>query len=391
MEIYRRACAFIDLDAIADNLNHMKVNLKPDTKIVAVIKADGYGHGAEPIAKLLEGREGIWGFATATVEEAIILRKKGIQKPILLLGFAFSEHYGTIVSYDIQPTVFKLSMAQELSVAAIAAGREVGIHLAVDTGMSRIGFADTAESIPDIAAITKLPKLRLEGIFTHFARADEIDRTFALEQLGRFQNFLSILEQQGIRAAFKHCSNSAAVIGLPEANMDLVRAGISMYGLYPSDEMNQGFIELKPAMTLKSHITYIKTVAKGTAISYGGTYVTSRPTRVATIPLGYADGYPRSLSNKGYVLIRGLKAPIIGRICMDQFMVDVTEIPAAKELDEVTLIGQDQEQCITMEELGGLSGRFNYEFACGISKRVPRVCLKNGKMIADIHNFQEFS
>lgn len=391
MERHRRVCAFIDLDAIAANLNMINNSLKPGTKVVAAIKADGYGHGAVPIAQIGETMDFIWGFATATVEEALDLRRHGIKKPIMLLGFTFQEHYREIVTNHLQPAVFKLSMAQQLSAAACEAGQEVDIHLAVDTGMSRIGFPDTSESIPVIAAIADLPNVKLKGIFTHFARADETDKTSAREQLSRFERFLSSLAEQGITAQLHHSSNSAAALGLPEANMDLVRPGISIYGLYPSEEISREFAGLKPAMTLKSHITYIKTVEKGTPVSYGGTYTAPRQIRIATIPVGYADGYPRSLSNKGYVLIRGMKAPVIGRICMDQFMVDVSQIPAVQELDEVTLIGKDGTECITMEELGGLSGRFNYEFACTISKRVPRVYIKNGKRIADIHNFQGFS
>jgi len=354
----------------------MKNNLKSGTRIIAIVKADGYGHGAIPIARMVEPYDYIWGFGVATVEEAIILRESGIMKPILLLSFTFPEYYDDIVKYDLQPTVFKLSMAKELSEAAVGQKKTVSVHIAVDTGMSRVGFADEQDSIPVIGAIEKLSNVKMEGIFTHFARADEKDKAPALVQLDRFESFLKRLEEAGIHIPLHHCSNSAGIMQVNEANMDLVRAGISIYGLYPSDEVARTPVSLTPVMELKSHITYIKTVKKGTPISYGGTYTAPAQMRVATIPVGYADGYPRSLSNKGYVLIRGQRAPVVGRICMDQFMADVSQIPEAAEFDEVTLLGSDGNGTITMEHLGDVSGRFNYEFACNISKRVPRVYLR---------------
>ena len=238
--------------------------------------------------------------------------------------------------------------------------------------MSRIGFADTEESVKEIEEMAKLPGLVLEGIFTHFARADEKDKSDAVSQLNRYLRFISLLQEAGISIPLRHCSNSAGILEMPEANMDAVRAGISMYGIYPSDEMDRNRIRLEPAMELKSHIVYIKEVPAGVPVSYGGTFVTDRPTRIATIPVGYADGYPRSLSSRGCVLIRGKRAPILGRICMDQFMADVTDIPA-EELDEVTLMGRDGEEFLSVDELGALSGRFPYEFVCDVSKRVPRI------------------
>lgn len=376
MNQHRRVCATINLDAVTENFVQMKNNLKSGTRIIAIVKADGYGHGAIPIARMVEPYDYIWGFGVATVEEAIILRESGIMKPILLLSFTFPEYYDDIVKYDLQPTVFKLSMAKELSEAAVGQKKTVSVHIAVDTGMSRVGFADEQDSIPVIGAIEKLSNVKMEGIFTHFARADEKDKAPALVQLDRFESFLKRLEEAGIHIPLHHCSNSAGIMQVNEANMDLVRAGISIYGLYPSDEVARTPVSLTPVMELKSHITYIKTVKKGTPISYGGTYTAPAQMRVATIPVGYADGYPRSLSNKGYVLIRGQRAPVVGRICMDQFMADVSQIPEAAEFDEVTLLGSDGNGTITMEHLGDVSGRFNYEFACNISKRVPRVYLR---------------
>lgn len=378
MKMHSRIQAEIDLDAMTYNLEHIKKNLAPGTQVIAVLKADGYGHGAVPLARRIQKDPEIWGIAVATVEEGEELRNAGITKPILILGYTYQEDYQKIANLDFRPAVFKLSMAKELSKAALEAGKTLKIHIKIDTGMTRIGYRDVKKDVPEILEISKLPGLDIEGIFTHFARADEADKTPALVQYEKFQEFIRALEQEGLHIPMKHCSNSAGIIRMQEANLDAVRAGIILYGLYPSKEVEREPVPLKPLMSLRSHIAYIKTVEPGAEISYGGIFTTVRETRVATIPVGYADGYPRGLSNKGSVLIRGKRAPILGRVCMDQFMVDVTEIAEAEELDQVTLLGKDGEDCITMEELGELSGRFNYEFACCISKRVPRVYLESG-------------
>ena len=249
------------------------------------------------------------------------------------------------------------------------------MHFAVDTGMSRIGYQVTEEAADEMAQIAKLPHMIVEGIFTHFAKADEYDKTFTKEQIQKFRKMIAMMEDRGVSIPVKHCSNSAGIAEIREANMDMVRAGITLYGMWPSEEVAHN-ISLHPVMSLKSHIAFVKTLEKGRKISYGGIYETPSEKRIATIPVGYADGYARGLSNKGYVLIHGKKAPICGRVCMDQFMVDVTEIPEAKEGDPVTLLGKDGSECITMEELGELSGRFNYEFACLITPRVPRICIQ---------------
>ena len=380
MRTQKRIQANIDLDAIAYNLDSMRKNLKKDTQIIAVLKADGYGHGAVPLAKEIEAYPYIWGIAVATVEEGMELRSAGIQKPILILGYTYEEDYDRIVREDFRPTVFKISMAKKLSEAAKRAGKTLKIHIKIDTGMTRIGYRNPETDIPEILEICRLPGLEAEGIFTHFARADETELDPASRQFERFTVFLKGLEAAGVTFPIKHCSNSAGIIRMPEANMDAVRAGVILYGMYPSEEVEKEPVPLKAVMELKSHIAYIKTVEPGVEISYGGTFTTTRSTRVATIPVGYADGYARGLSNKGSVLIHGKRAAILGRVCMDQFMVDVTGIPEARELDEVTLLGKDGEDCITMEELGELSGRFNYEFACCISKRVPRVYYKHGQV-----------
>lgn len=388
MKKYDRIKAVVSLDAIAHNFEEMRKNIKDDTKIIAVIKADGYGHGAEAIAALIHEYDYIWGFAVATPEEALRLRSFGVKKPVLILGIVFEEYFPELIAQDIRLTVCEYKMAEMLSREGIRQGKTVHIHLALDTGMSRIGFADVPESVEKIRKIEALQNMEIEGMFTHFARADESDLTPAREQLDRYLVFAALLEEKGIYIPLKHCSNSAGIIRMPQANLDAVRAGITIYGLYPSDEVERDKVRLEPAMELKSHITYIKELKAGTPVSYGGTYTAPKDIRTATVPAGYADGYPRSLSNKGWVLIRGRRAPVIGRICMDQFMVDVSEIPDACVGDEVTLIGKDGKEMISMEEMGDLSGRFSYEFACDISKRVPRVYTKNGKEWGELTFFE---
>lgn len=391
MKHYERVCAYVDLTAIHDNMDHMKANINKNTKMIGVIKADGYGHGAVPIAKELEPLDYMFGFATATIEEAMILRKCGIKKPILILGYTFPCSYEEMIKNQIRPAVFKLDMAQKMSEAAMRVGQKIMVHIKVDTAMSRIGIKPDESGLQFINQLKKLPGIEIEGIFTHFAKADEADKTAVFEQLKRYRDFLSEVEKQcQIKIPLKHCSNSAGIIELPDANMDIVRAGITLYGLWPSDEVDKGIVSLKPALSLKSHIVYIKTIEKGTQVSYGGTFEAEKQMRIATIPVGYADGYPRSLSNKGYVLIRGQKAQIIGRVCMDQFMVDVTDIEGVQEYDEVTLIGQDGDNHIFAEELGDLSGRFNYELVCDLGKRIPRVYLKDNKEILSRDYFSDY-
>ena len=368
-----RVYAGIDLNAVRYNMESMHQNLKEGTKMAAVIKADAYGHGALEISKVIEDLPYLWGYAVATVDEAMTLIDAGRKKPVLILGVSFLDQYEDIVEHDIRPAVCELSVARALSAIAVRKNRIAHIHVKIDTGMSRIGFQVTEENADIIAQISKLPNICIEGIFTHFAQADEMDKTSAKNQLSLFKKMIEMTEKRGVKIPIHHCSNSAGIVEIREANMDTVRAGITLYGLWPSEEVSRDIIDLKPVMCLKSHISYLKTLEPGRKISYGGTYVTPSERRIATIPVGYADGYCRGLSNKGYVLIHGEKAPICGRVCMDQFMVDVTDIPEAGEGDTVTLLGKDGEQEITMEELGALSGRFNYEFACLITTRVPRV------------------
>lgn len=368
----KRVVAEISLDAIENNIKNMEGLLKRGTRMLAVIKADGYGHGALQIAVRLEQIDSVFGYATATAEEAFKLRNGGIKKPILVLGYTFPDNYEDMIRLSIRPAVFKEETAAQLSEAARAAGKRCKIHIKVDTGMSRIGLPCDDEGIRTAVKIASYDMLDVEGMFTHFARADEDDKTSAKSQFKRFNEFADKCRESGLVPEMLHCSNSAAILSMPEANMDLVRAGITMYGLSPSGEEVMEPIKLEPAMSLKSSIVYIKELPAGREISYGGIYKTDKTTRVATIPVGYADGYPRSLSNRGYVLIKGKKAPILGRVCMDQLMVDVTDIPEANEYDEVVLLGNSGGNSITAEDLGALSGRFNYELVCGISDRVPR-------------------
>lgn len=381
MEKNKRVKALISLDAVEENFREMRKNIDKDTQMIAVIKADAYGHGAVPIAHLIHDYDYIWGFAAATAEEAIQLCEAGIEKPILILGIVFEEYYPELIRYGIRPTVCEYEEAKKLSEEAVMQGRTVHIHVALDTGMSRIGFADTPESAEVIRRIAELPNLEVEGLFTHFARADEYDKSPAVIQLQRYLKFAELLETNGVKVPIHHCSNSAGIIRMPEANLNIVRAGITIYGIYPSNEVERDIVKLSPVMELKSHVTYVKEIEPGTAVSYGGTFVARERMRIATIPVGYADGYPRQLSGKGWVLIHGKKAPIIGRVCMDQFMVDVTKIEDVHKGDEVTLIGKDKDACISVEEMGDLCGRFSYEFICDISPRVPRIYIKDGKEI----------
>lgn len=391
LEKYQRVYATVDLDAICYNMEHMHANLKPGTRMIGVIKTDGYGHGAVPIGRELEKLDYVFGYAVATAEEASILRHAGLTKPILILGYTFPYCYEELIRQEIRPAVFRQDSIDELAECAAKLHKPAKVHIKVDTGMTRVGIRPDESGLAFVEKVLHTEGIELEGIFTHFARADETDKFCARMQLDRFRGFIRQIEETyAYSIPVKHCSNSAGIVELPEANMDVVRAGITLYGLWPSEEVSRNIVSLHPVLSLKSHIVYIKDVEAGVPISYGGTYITPKKMRVATIPVGYGDGYPRGLSNKGYVLIRGKKAPILGRVCMDQFMVSVEEIPDAKEGDEVTLIGTDGTEQITMEELGGLSGRFNYELACDLGKRIPRVYVKDGTVVSVKDYYEDF-
>ncbi len=377
MTQHSRICAHIDMDAFEHNLDEIETLLNDNTSLCAVIKADGYGHGAVPLALRMEDRGRVWGYAVATMEEAAALREAGAEKPILLLGHLFPEDMEALFDYDVRPSVCSVEAAQEISDAAGKLERTVPIHIKIDTGMNRVGFQCTDDKIPEVveavAAVAAMPHLTLEGIFSHFSMADETDKTFADRQEERFSELTSRLNSQGINIPIKHLSNSAAIIDLPQFDLDLVRAGIILYGIWPSDEVDHDRLDLAPILSLTSHIVQVKDLQPGSFVSYGGTFISGASTQIATIPVGYADGYPRSLSNKGAVLIHGQRAPIVGRICMDMFMVNITGIEDVSCGDPVTLIGRDGDEEITLEELASRSGRFPYEFACDIGKRVPRV------------------
>ena len=391
LESYQRVWAEVDLDAIWENMVHMKENIAENTKILAVIKTDGYGHGGVPIAKMLEQLDFMFGYAAATYEEAHVLREAGVKKPILILGYTFPYCYEELIREEIRPAVYRRDTVEELAAAAAKVGQKAKVHIKVDTGMGRIGITPDEEGLEFVRFLMEHPELEVEGIFTHFAKSDETDKTSANHQLELFQNFIDKIQTElGITIPVKHCSNSAAILEMPQANMDMVRAGITTYGLYPSEEVSKDIVPLRAAMSLYSHIVYCKTIHAGQSVSYGGLFTATKDTRVATIPVGYGDGYPRSLSGKGYVLIHGKKAPILGRVCMDQFMVDISEIPEAMEGDKVTLLGMDGTERITAEELGELSGRFNYEFVCDLGKRIPRVYIQHGEITEVRDYFENF-
>ena len=391
LESYQRVWAEVDLDAIWENMVHMKENIAENTKILAVIKTDGYGHGGVPIAKMLEQLDFMFGYAAATYEEAHVLREAGVKKPILILGYTFPYCYEELIREEIRPAVYRRDTVEELATAAAKVGKKAKVHIKVDTGMGRIGITPDEEGLEFVRFLIEHPELEVEGIFTHFAKSDEADKTSANHQLELFQNFIDKIQTElGLTIPVKHCSNSAAILEMPQANMDMVRAGITTYGLYPSEEVRKDIVPLRAAMSLYSHIVYCKTIHAGQSVSYGGLFTAQKDTRVATIPVGYGDGYPRSLSGKGYVLIRGKKAPILGRVCMDQFMVDISEIPGVMEGDKVTLLGVDGTERITAEELGELSGRFNYEFVCDLGKRIPRVYRQHGEITEVRDYFENF-
>lgn len=390
LEKYQRVYASVDLSAVLYNMERMHGAISPQTKMIGVIKTDGYGHGAVPIGRELEKLPYVFGYATATAEEAFILRRTGLTKPVLILGYTFPYSYDELILQEIRSTVFRKDAVETLDACAGRLGRKAVVHVKVDTGMSRIGIRPDEEGLAFMEWISGFENMEVEGIFTHFARADETDHSAALSQLAKFTAFAEEAERRmGKRIPLKHCSNSAGILTLPQANLSLVRAGITLYGLSPSGEVTKEMLSLHPVLSLKSRLVYVKEIEAGMPVSYGGTFVAKERMRIATVPVGYGDGYPRGLSGKGSVLIRGKRAPILGRVCMDQFMVDVTEIPDAQEDDEVTLIGADGGEKITVEELGELSGRFNYELVCCLGKRIPRVYLKDGEIVCTKDNYGE--
>lgn len=386
MNQYHRVFAEINIDYIEENLKAIKDYVGHDKEVMVIIKADGYGHGAIPIARYLY-EIGINSIGVATLNEAIALRKYGIDIPIVVLGYSPEEEYESLVNYDIIQTVYKYSMAKGISDFALKAGKNAKIHIKIDTGMTRLGFYPDDKTVGALVEMHELPNLEIEGIFTHFAQADDSDNRFTNEQIKIFNNFIDKLKARGLEVPKIHASNSAGLIAYKDAHYDIVRAGIALYGLYPSDQMDTSLLSLKPSLSLKSNIIFLKDVESGVPISYGGTYITTERCKIATIPVGYGDGYPRSLSSKGRVLIRGQYAPIVGRICMDQFMVDVTHIEGVSEGDEAVLIGNQGDNKVTVEEIAAIDGTINYEIVCQLGKRIPRVYYKNGKVVNTVDYF----
>lgn len=384
---YYRVYAEINLDAIVKNVDNLMALTKENTGALAVVKADGYGHGDVAVAKAVAQK--VTGYAVATLDEAVNLRENGVKKPILVLGYVDPYEFDILVSHEITATVFDVETAQLLADAARVQKKQAHCHIKVDTGMRRIGLEPDENGIAIVKQITALKELSADGIFTHFAASDETDKTSAEHQFKLFTDFTGRLEKEGIHFTYRHCANSAAVIDMPQVDLDMVRLGIAMYGMYPSDEVKKEKVELFPALDLKSHITMVKEIPAGEKVSYGGTFTTTRTTKLATVSVGYGDGYPRALSSKGYVLVRGQKAPIVGRVCMDQMMVDVTDIENVTRADIVTLIGKDGDAEITVKEIAALAGTFNYEFVCDLGKRIPRSYYLNGEYIGTHDCFRE--
>ncbi len=375
---YGRGYIKIDLDAVVENVNYLRTFVGSGTGIFGVVKADAYGHGSVGVARKLEPFGFMYGFAVATPEEAFELREGGITKPILVLGFSFPYAYEIMARQEIRSTVYSLDAAGALQEAACKAGRPLRVHIKVDTGMNRIGITPDEHGLSFVKALKEQEGILIEGIYTHFARADEMDKSNAEAQLVTFLNFIHMIKERlALEIPIIHCANSAGILEMPRAGMSAVRAGIAMYGITPSGEMGKAVLPLRPALSLYSHIVRIKMIEPGQSVSYGGIFTAEKRTRVATIPVGYGDGYPRSLSGRGYVLIHGKKAPILGRICMDQFMVDVSSIPEVTVGDRVVLIGSDGRESIDAYRLGELSGRFHYELLCGLGLRLPRIYTQN--------------
>ncbi len=379
--MYHRTYAKIDLDAIEYNIENVRKKLKPSTKLLAVIKADAYGHGAVEVGRFLESKCDFFG--VASVEEAAELYRAGIKKPVLILGYVSPQQFDEVVRDEMRIPVFSFESAKALSDEAVRQGKVAKFHFCIDTGMSRIGFQVSEESADICKMICELPCIEAEGIFSHFATADESDLSKTYAQRERFLLFLDMLNNRNIDIPIRHLYNSAGIMVLDDC-FDMVRSGIITYGLYPSHEVDSSILDIKPALEWKSHITHIKTLPKGREISYGATYVTEKDTVIATVPVGYADGYPRALSNKGRVIVGGQYAKILGRVCMDQLMIDITDIDGVSIEDEVTLVGKDGDARLSIEEVSELAGSFNYELTCSLARRVPKLYYRNGEHIKTV-------
>lgn len=380
MMLPKRVYAKINLDNIQKNVQSVFDKVGKNVQVMGIVKADAYGHGAVEVSKTLS-EIGVSAFGVAAVSEALQLRMNGITKPILILGRAFPDDYPDIVKYDIDLAVFDKECAKLLSDEAIRQNKKARVYIKVDTGMGRVGIQPDDSGMDTVKSIFENSGLSVLGAFTHFAKADEHDKSSAENQKKIFLDFTDKIIDMGYPLPVRHLYNSASIMELAgEYKGEMVRSGIMTYGLYPSDEMNRDY-ELYPALELISHVAFVKDVPKGFTVSYGSTFTTERDTKIATIPVGYADGYPRYLSNKGEVIINGIRCPIIGKVCMDQFMVDVTALPDVKMGDRVTLIGTDGDETITVDDVANPEYRFNYELCCLINQRVPRVYIKNNEIL----------
>lgn len=377
---FNRAWAEINLDNIAHNVREIRRITDKRAELMGVVKADAYGHGVMEVVRVLL-ENGVSKLAVAMLDEAIQLRKNNVNVPVLVLGYTDPKRAGEILEYGITQAVFSHDLVTALSDAAVKTGKKAIIHVKVDTGMTRIGFMPGYSAVKDIERICSLPGITLEGMFTHFATADESDESYTRMQFEKFLSFDKELNRAGIIIPLKHVANSAAIVRYPETHMNMVRPGIILYGLYPSRETDTGRISLKPAMSLKANVIQVKDVEKNTPISYGGRFITTRKSRIATIPVGYADGYSRLLSGKSHVLINGERFPVVGSVCMDQCMADVTDAKKPVRVgDEVVLIGRQGEDEITADEVASLIGTINYEVVSLVGKRIPRFYIKNGRI-----------
>lgn len=383
-KLLRPVYAEIDLDAIAYNMKNIK-SLVKDKDVIAVVKADCYGHGSlDVVPTLLEN--GASRLAVAVLTEGIELRNNSIEAPLMILGYTPLYLGEELIKYDLEQTVYDLEYAKELSHIALSINRKAKIHIAIDTGMGRIGFLPNEKSIQDVSEICSLEGLDVLGIFTHFSTSDEEDKKYTTEQLKKFTDFTAKLSSLGIEIPLKHVSNSGAIMDMPETYLDAVRAGIILYGYYPSDEVNKNNLSLKPALTLKASITRVQEMDEDMYISYGRTFKTERKSLIATLPIGYADGYSRLLAKDAKVIINGKFAPVVGRICMDQCMIDVTDIGDVKVGDEVILLGEQGNLKFNADDIAQIVGTINYEILCMLKYRIPRVYIKNGEVF-NVRNY----
>lgn len=367
--------AEINLDAIAANVREIRRITNPSAKVLAVVKANGYGHGAVEVSRVALANGAQW-LGVARLSEGVALREAGITAPVLILSYVPPEQVEEVVRYRLSQAVYTRDMARLLAEAAAREGTRAKVHIKIDTGMGRIGWVAGRGIVQEIFSLAQIPHLEIEGIFTHFAAADSSDKKYTIRQLDLFLEITEMLRRGGLDIPLKHTANSPALMEMPETHLDLVRAGIIVYGLYPSDRAGQNNLLLRPAMSLKAKVAYVKKVPAGYKISYGCTYTTTSPTTIATLPLGYADGYPRSLSSKGEVLLGGRRVPVVGRVCMDQIMVDAGPASEVAMGDEAVLIGRQGDEEITAGEIAGRLGTINYEVVCMISYRVPRIYVK---------------